>query len=101
MAMPMNYELIYRVRAAKVSTESLTNLENQLKNKAVAEARKVHQQYLDFLSRNLGPNVNFQVTNIACMADGVIGHVYTWEGATVRGVGKRVCCFCGCDDFDD
>jgi hypothetical protein len=96
----MNYELIYKVRKARLRTDSFENLRNQLRFKADEEAAKLHNQYQDFLKKNLPEGTNFEVTNIACNADGIIGCVYTWKGDAPEGLGKRVCCFCGCDDFD-
>jgi hypothetical protein len=98
---PINYELVYKVRKAGLNTNSPSNIEVQLISTAKQQAAKIHQEYADFLSASLEPGTKFEFTNIACMADGILGHVYTWKGDAPRGVGKRVCCFCGCDDFDD
>ena len=95
--MEMNYKLIYKVRKGQFKTDSASNLRVQYENKARAEAEKEHKKYLDFIEKELG-NTEFEVTNISCMADGVIGHVYA--GSTQKGHGKRNCIYCGCDDFD-
>lgn len=93
----MNYELIYKVRKGNYKTDCLSNLEVGYCNKARAEAKATHEKYRAFLIRELKTE-DFEVTNVACMADGVAGHVYI--GGTSRGHGKRNCAFCGCDDFD-
>jgi hypothetical protein len=96
-----NYELIYKIRAGGYNTNSAQNLRIQYANKAREEADKVHTKYLEALTLLLGHD-RFEVTNVACMADGIIGHVYTWdEGINPRpSSGHKKCVFCGCDDFD-
>ncbi|CAH1656754.1 conserved hypothetical protein [Hyphomicrobiales bacterium] len=37
-----------------------------------------------------------QFSNVACLANGMIHHVYRGKGQ--QSVGKYVCVFCGCDD---
>jgi len=93
----INYELVYKVRRKGLKTDSHQNLRVGYANKAYAEADKVHQAYLEFLSKELG-HTDFEVTSEACMADGIIGHVFV--GTAQKGMGKRKCCFCGLDDFD-
>lgn len=102
-----NYKLIYEVREAfqPWETSCLSNLEITAANKARDEAKGVHQRYVDFLTKKLGHD-DFEVTNEVCLTDGIIGHVYTPKGGDgplscpPRGLGKRKCIFCGCDDFD-
>lgn len=96
----LNYELIYKVRKGRYRTDEKRNLQIQFENKARAEADKLHQAYLDFLTKEIGHN-QFEVTNQMCMADGVQGHVYVSSSvSTPKGVGHRKCVFCGCDDGD-
>lgn len=96
MADPKNYELIYKLR--KFNTTSLQNIEIELKNKAIDEARKIHKQYTDAIEDELGTD-NFEVSSVACMADGIMSHVYT-PADVPSGLGKKRCIYCGCDDFD-
>jgi hypothetical protein len=98
----LNYKLIYQVRRAGVKTDTLSNLTVRHRAKADEAAKAEHKKYTDLLTKLLGHN-RFEVTNCGCMADGVCGHVYSWGGATtpVKGLGKRFCIYCGCDDFDD
>lgn len=100
--MGLNYELIYKVRHAGVDTSEPRNLEIRYANKAREEAKIVHKKYTDLLKQILG-HERFEVTNVACNADAIAGHVYTWDGPNTpqRGVGKKHCVFCGCDDGDD
>lgn len=98
----MDYKLIYEVKKANLNTQCKSNLRIQYENKAREEADKIHQQYLDFLNVKLGHN-RIEVTNTACMANGIISHVYTWDEGITKpkdGLGKKKCIFCGCDDFD-
>lgn len=95
----LNYELIYKVRKNNFRTDSKSNLRIQFENKAREEADKLHQAYFDFLKKELKTD-QLEVTNIMCLADGIIGHVYKGD-LTHKGFGKRKCIFCGCDDFDD
>lgn len=99
MAPKINYELVYRMR--KYETSSLQNLVARYQNKARQEAEAVHEKYLRALQASLGHD-RIDVTNALCMADGISGHVYTWDEGTspATGIGKRWCVFCGCDDFD-
>lgn len=92
-----NYELIYKARKGGYRTDSRSNLQIQFENMARAEANKLHDKYLAFLEKALG-HKDFEVTNVSCLADGIIGHVYV--GKAPKGTGQRKCCFCGCDDFD-
>jgi hypothetical protein len=94
----IDYKLVYEVRMRGFNTNEKRNLQIQYENKARAEADKVHQKYLDFLTNALGTD-DFEVTNEMCMADGIIGHVFT-PGSGEKGLGRRKCVFCGCDDFD-
>ena len=94
----MNYELIYKVRKSGHPTDSHSNLRVQFENVARDKADAAHKGYLDFLTAELGHS-DFEVTNVYCNADGVLGHVYA--GSDIKGVGKRKCVFCGCDDFND
>jgi hypothetical protein len=96
---PKNYKLIYDVRRAGVSTSSEHNLIATYQFRARTEALKEHQKYIDLLTQLLG-HKDFEITNIACMADGIAGHVYSPVEGVPDGVGKKVCVFCGCDDFD-
>lgn len=96
-----NYKLIYDLRHQGLKVESLANLQVQFRNEADAKAREEFKKLTDFLEKHLGHD-RFEVTNICCMADGVLSHVYTWDEKTKppADVGKKRCVFCGCDDFD-
>lgn len=100
MTLKLNYELIYKVRKGGYKTDSQSNLRVQFQNKARDEADKLYAAYVAFLKKEIGHD-RFEVTNIACMADGVCGHVYVDDYPSApRNIGKRKCAFCGCDDFD-
>ena len=99
-----NYELIYKMR--KLNTNSLSNIRVALRNQADVEASRIHGLYLEALIKELG-HANFEVSDVSCIADGIMNHVYvcTKEGDTdihlvPRGSGRRICVYCGCDDFD-
>ena len=98
----MNYELIYKVRKGGYRTDEKQNLRICFENEARAKADKLHQEYLNFLTKALGHD-HFIVTNECCMADGILGHVYAWSPTASKpdkGHGKMKCVYCGCDDFD-
>ena len=97
----VNYRLVYMLRAAGLQTDSLSNLKVRHRCRAEAAAEAEHKVLTDWLTKQFDGDVNFEVTSTMCMADGVLSHVYTWKGDEPAGVGKRVCCFCGCNDFDD
>lgn len=97
----MNYELIYKARKAGMKAESPSNIKVgfiQEAEKKAAAAIKIQDEWL---KRNLPKDTEFEISSYVCMADGVINHVFCWQGNAPKGAGKRVCCFCGCDDFDD
>lgn len=98
--MKLNYELIYKVRKAGVRTDALSNLVTQYQNDARRKAEKEHAEYRKLIEGLTGRD-DFEVTNIVCMAEGIAGHVYSPNAGVPKGVGKRVCLFCGLDDFDD
>jgi glutathione S-transferase len=105
VAVDLNYELIYKVRKSGVNTQERENLRISYANAARAKADIEYQKYLDLLEELLG-HTRIAVTNEMCLADGITGHVFTWEekfgeGGPDKGLGKRHCVFCGCDDFDD
>jgi hypothetical protein len=89
------------VRAARVSTATLDNLIVGYQSEAKRQAEREHARYTDLLSHHLGHS-NFEVTNIACATRGIAGHVFaSADGRDVRkGLGRRTCLFCECDDFD-
>lgn len=99
----IDYKLVYKVRGAGVSTEDLGNLQTRFRREADERANSIHKTYTDLLTQHLGHS-DFEVTNIACMADGILGHVYVrkpeHQGSRMKGAGHRVCVFCGLDDFD-
>ena len=100
--MDYNYKLIYEVRKLGFNTNSLSNIQVGLRNEAYKKALDTHEQYMSFLRKKIG-HANFEVTNVACLADGIAGHVYAADDPHEprRGLGKRHCVFCGCDDFND
>lgn len=94
----IDYQLVYHLRDYK--TSSLSNLEVSYCNEAKEKARKEHNDYLEAICRHTGhEKKDLEVTNIMCMAKGILSHVYAPGGP--KGVGKRKCIFCGSDDFDD
>lgn len=99
MTLKLNYELIYKLRNHR--TDSLDNLSIQYANEGRARAEREHNTYLAAIKEELG-HERFEVSSYACVASGILNHVYTWDGETPpRGLGKRVCIYCGLDDFDD
>lgn len=93
----IDYELVYKLR--RFRTNSLQNLIIRYENKARDEAVKEFDKYANAIKAAIGTD-DFEVTNVACLADGIVGHVYT-PGSGPKGAGKRKCIYCGCDDFDD
>jgi len=96
MSLELNYELIYKTREGNFPTDSRRNLQIGYENAARAQADKLHDEYLDFLKRELKTD-QFEVSDVACMADGILSHVYVGN-QTSKGIGDRRCCFCGCID---
>lgn len=94
-----NYKLIYELRG--YNTGSLANVQAQQRYKADLEADKIHKLYVKALAEALG-HENYEISDLACMADGIQNHVYAApDGSKVEaGRGLRVCVFCGCDDCD-
>lgn len=99
-----NYELIYKMR--EFNTNNLQNIQVNLRNKADKEAAEIHKKYANALTRELGHS-DFIVDTTSCIAKGIANHVYVRKDASIgsfastpKGVGKLVCIYCGCDDFD-
>lgn len=95
----LNYKLIYEARARGLTAGSETNAIIGAENDARAKAQKLHKQMRDNIAKLFGSD-DLDFSNIACMADGIRGHVYHPNDGIERNLGKRVCIFCGCDDFD-
>ena len=95
--MTINCKAVYKVRNQGLNTDSLSNLQVRYRQDSDRKAKEVHEKYTDFLKKEIGHEC-FEVTNIACMADGIIGHVYVGSGP--KNSGNRKCFFCGLDDFD-
>lgn len=100
--MKINYELVYKLR--KFNTDSLSNIQSRLRSKADEEAAKIHKQYTDALRQLLG-HEHFEISHYSCLADQIAVHVFVSDNpenpTPIKGIGKRVCIYCGCDDFDD
>lgn len=94
-----NYKLIYEVRKRGLQAGSLDNLRIQYENAARAKADAEHGEMRSAIAELFGSD-DLEFTNICCLADGIEGHVYHPASAR-KGLGKRKCIFCGCDDFDD
>lgn len=100
--MTINHKLVYELWDTGLKTDCLSNLKVRYRNEADVRAEKDHKAYTDWLRKRLPAGSIIDVTNIMCEAKGVLGHVYVCDSETTpRGLGKRICCFCGLDDFDD
>lgn len=99
--MDLNYKLLYEVQNSGLRVDTYKNIQTRHLNKASKEADAEYKHLTDFLCEKLGPDIDFEITNIHCMTSAG-SHVYTWKKGErpSRGNGFRVCCFCGNDDFD-
>lgn len=94
MGMTVNYERVYKARKFIEAIQEKQSLVREA-NRALDKAE---ENYRDFIKIIVG-SADFQITNILCIADGIPEHVFSpYSGP--RGIGKRICIFCGCDDFD-
>lgn len=93
----INFELVYKMRV--YNTGSYSNILVGERNKAEAEAKRIHKEYTDALAKELGHN-NFDVTHESCLAEGIMHHVYA-PSDVPHNIGKRKCVYCGCSDFSD
>ena len=93
----INFEMVYKLRPAQ--TASLNNLKVRYRNEAEARAQKDFDKYTAAITKALGHD-DFEVTNICCIADGIMNHVYSPTNGVPTGLGKRKCIYCQCDDFD-
>jgi len=97
----INYKMIYQMRQAGLQMDTLNNLRNHHRAKADKAAEEEFAKIKAFIQKNLPVGAEFEVSNEACIAHGVLSHVWTWVGSVQKGYGKRACCFCGCRDSDD
>jgi hypothetical protein len=70
--------------------------EVQRKYWAMNEATGAYKQAEAALRKAVGPGHDF--TSEACWGNKIGGHIYTQ--ATYKGLGRRKCILCNCDDFD-
>lgn len=85
----------------KFNTNERGNLRLQYAREAHQRADEEHDKYLAALRAELGHD-RFQVTNIFCVVEGILGHVYAWDTKwqPMSGAGMRKCIYCGCDDHE-
>lgn len=96
--MPINYELLYRLRERGIRPATLRSLEAQYELEARAKAKAEHQKFLDFI-KEAANGKDFEISSEVCMAHGAGTHI--WVGPQSNpGAGHRKCLFCGNDDFD-
>lgn len=94
----INYKLIYDLKKTGMTVLSKSNRRADARNKAEAEADREHEKLERWLLEQLPPDTKIDITCEYCDVAG--NHVFTWKGDAPANVGKRVCCFCGIDDFD-
>lgn len=95
----MNYELIYKCRAAqdKVFTSQRRIAE------AKANAERAETTFREYVAKMSGvPIDDLRFSDDGCLADGIARHVYHIKVKFApHGHHENKCVFCGCDNVSD
>jgi hypothetical protein len=95
--MPINFELVYKARAA----QEAIHMTRRKAEKAKQEVVDVEKAFLDRCSKISGvPTSELQVGPDCCIAEGISLHVYHMKVRGRWGSPENKCIFCGCDNVD-
>ena len=94
----LNHKLIYE---AQPLLDEMRDARARVRE-AETKLERLEQGFLPRLAKlAAAPVGDLEQTNIACMARGVLSHVFRGSRGAATGVGHRRCIFCGADDFSD